>query len=218
MTFRKYLFSKNGLSAFGLGATVGATLGGAAGTFAPVIGNAIGGVAGGLIGGLLASYVRYRFFKQGIRVAETLQTEQIRNVTRDLSNGANDLANGKLPEALQNKLDDFREKAVTSLMEQLSPLDQLEVLEQMRRGIDIHDALRSKIDGAQNALTEAANVLAELKDQATELGNSASNMGKNVVLMIDEAGKFVSREAPGAASEQRPIPKPRTRRALETAV
>ncbi|MGE8177617.1 RHS repeat-associated core domain-containing protein [Pseudomonas fluorescens] len=218
MTFRKYLFSKNGLSAFGLGATVGATLGGAAGTFAPVIGNAIGGVAGGLIGGLLASYVRYRFFKQGIRVAETLQTEQIRNVTRDLSNGANDLANGKLPEALQNKLDDFREKAVTSLMEQLSPLDQLEVLEQMRRGIDIHDALRSKIDGAQNALTEATNVLAELKDQATELGNSASNMGKNVVLMIDEAGKFVSREAPGATSEQRPIPKPRTRRALETAV
>lgn len=221
MTFRKYLFSKNGLAAFGLGATVGATLGGAAGTFAPVVGNAVGGLVGGLMGGLLASYVRYRFFKQGVRVAETLHTEQIKNVTRDLSSGANDLANGKLPEALQNKLDDLREKAETSLMDEVSqwsPLKQLEFADLMKEGKTLAQAYRVLSDDIKNLATEAGNVLEELKDQASELSHSAANQGKEVALMFDEAGKVVLSEASGLASDQRPMPKPRTRRALESVV
>ncbi len=221
MTFRKYLFSKNGLAAFGLGATVGATLGGAAGTFAPVVGNAVGGLVGGLIGGLLASYVRYRFFKQGIRVAETLQTEQIRNVTRDLSNGANDLANGKLPEALQNTLDDLREKAATSLMDEVSqwsPLKQLDFADLVEQGKSLADAYRLLTDDAKKLAAEAGNAMEELKDQATELGNSTTRQGKDAVLIINEAGNFVLPDASGVTSDQRPIPKPRSRRQPETAV
>ena len=229
MTFRKFLFSKRGWAAFGVGASVGGTLGGVAGTFAPGVGNAVGGLIGGLVGGVLAAYVRYRFFKKDIRIAEALNTAKIRDVTRDISDGANDLASGKLPESLQNKLDEVRENAMTSIVEEVSqwsPLKQLDFSDLMKEGKTMAQAYRSLIETVKDVPTEAGKMLEEVKDRATELRDSASGLGQQVVLELNDEGMFERYEdikqsveqvkALGSHLSQRPIPKPRTRRGLET--
>jgi insecticidal toxin complex protein TccC len=217
MTFRKYLFSKNGLAAFGLGATGGSAVGAALGTVAPVVGNAIGGLVGAVIGGLLASYVRYRFFKRGIRVAEALHTEQIKDVTRDISNGANDLANGKLPESVQNKMAGMFEESATELLVEVSKwsaLHRLDFKDLVNQGKTLTEAYRLLIDEVNKAASEAGNVLEKINDPAAD----PANLAKEIVLRFDDAGKVEPPQAQGSTSDQRPIAKPRSRKPLETAV
>ncbi|MBU6957732.1 toxin [Pseudomonas sp. CVAP len=224
LTLWKFARSKSGKLSFrwgaGIGLSAGAAIGGLVGmlTGGPAgaaVGGAIGGFFGVLIGGAIGIAARYFTYKHGVKVAETLGTDQIKNATRGASNAANDLANGKLPEALEQTLNSMADETIGSLLKDLEPLSRLRAIEMLKNGITPSEVFEQLKDSAKEQLDQT---LEGLKDQAAELGNSAANLSKEVALMFDEAGKVVLPEALGSSSGQRPIPKPRARKTLETTV
>ncbi|WP_339495143.1 RHS repeat-associated core domain-containing protein [Pseudomonas sp. RA_105y_Pfl2_P56] len=208
MTFRRFLFSKKGMGAFSLGFTVGGVVGGVAGSFAPVIGNTIGGFIGGLVGGLGAAYVRYRFFKRGIRVTETLHTADIRDAIQAVAEGANDVANGTIPQIIQDNLNQIRQSATEALLEkvkEMSPLDQLEFTEMVEAGHSIADAYRS-VSGlaaaASRGIQDGLEAVQEIHDNLSE----AEQANHRLQAMMDNIAA-----QPMAQPMTRPVPKPRTK-------
>ncbi|KAE9639210.1 RHS repeat domain-containing protein [Pseudomonas sp. PB106] len=191
MTFRRFLFSKKGMTAFSLSATVGTAIGGAAGSFAPVIGNSIGGVVGGLIGGLAGAYIRYRFFKRGIQVAEALHTADLRDVTRTIADGAEDVANGAIPRVIQDRLTQLKESAANLIFDQVkewNPLDQLDFAQMIEMGNSINDAYRAIMDRASIALPQLASPNETAAEQTVEPERSQSR--GQVVLELNRSGQF----------------------------
>jgi insecticidal toxin complex protein TccC len=202
MTFRRYLFSKNGLAAFGLGFTVGAAVGGAAGSFAPVIGNTIGGFVGGLLGGSGAAYIRYRFFKRGIRVTEALHTAEVRDATQTIVQGANDLANGTLPRSVQDGINQIRQTATEAILQEvqkMAPLDQLDFAKMVDEGISVADAYRTitaKTTALINNTRNALEMTQDILDNLSEADGVTERLQQLEQSIADEP-------------RPRPVPKPR---------
>jgi insecticidal toxin complex protein TccC len=202
MTFRRYLFSKNGLAAFGLGFTVGAAVGGAAGSFAPVIGNTIGGFVGGLLGGSGAAYIRYRFFKRGIRVTEALHTAEVRDATQTIAQGANDLANGTLPQSVQKEINQIRQTATEAILQEvqkMAPLDQLDFAKMVDEGISVADAYRTitaKTTALINNTRNALEMTQDILDNLSEADGVTERLQQLEQSIADEP-------------RPRPVPKPR---------
>lgn len=202
MTFRRYLFSKNGLAAFGLGFTVGAALGGVAGSFALGIGNTIGGVVGGLLGGLGAAYIRYRFFKRGIRVTEALHTAQVRDATQTLAQGANDLANGTLPQSIQDGVNQIRQTATEAILQEVkkfAPLDQLDFTKMVDQGISVADAYRTITAKTTALINDTRDTLATTQDMLDNLSEA-----DGVAERLQQLEQSIADEP-----RPRPVPKPR---------
>ncbi|XXE80399.1 toxin [Pseudomonas sp. R1-1] len=202
MTFRRYLFSKNGLGAFGLGFTVGAAVGGAAGSFAPVIGNTIGGFVGGLLGGLGAAFIRYRFFKRGIRVTEALHTAEVRDATQTIAQGANDLANGTLPQSIQEGINQLRQTATEAILQEVQkmvPLDQLDFAKLVDEGLSVADAYRTitaKTTALINNTRDALETTRDVLDNLSEAEDVTERLKQLEQSIADEP-------------RPRPVPKPR---------
>lgn len=202
MTFRRYLFSKNGLGAFGLGFTVGAAVGGAAGSFAPVIGNTIGGFVGGLLGGLGAAFIRYRFFKRGIRVTEALHTAEVRDATQTIAQGANDLANGTLPQSIQEGINQLRQTATEAILQEvqkMAPLDQLDFAKLVDEGLSVADAYRTitaKTTALINNTRDALETTQDVLDNLSEADGMTERLKQLEQSIADEP-------------RPRPVPKPR---------
>jgi insecticidal toxin complex protein TccC len=202
MTFRRYLFSKNGLAAFGLGFTVGAALGGVAGSFALGIGNTIGGFVGGLLGGLGAAYIRYRFFKRGIRVTEALHTAQVRDATQTLAQGANDLANGTLPQSIQDGVNQIRQTATEAILQEVkkfAPLDQLDFTKMVDQGISVADAYRTITAKTTALINDTRDTLATTQDMLDNLSEA-----DGVAERLQQLEQSIADEP-----RPRPVPKPR---------
>ncbi|KII35403.1 RHS repeat-associated core domain-containing protein [Pseudomonas fluorescens] len=202
MTFRRYLFSKNGLAAFGLGFTVGAAVGGAAGSFAPVIGNTIGGFVGGLLGGSGAAYIRYRFFKRGIRVTEALHTAEVRDATQTIAQGANDLANGTLPQSIQKEIHQIRQTATEAILQEVQkmvPLDQLDFAKMVDEGISVADAYRTITAKTTELINNTRNALETTQDILDSLSEA-----DGVTERLQQLEKSIADEP-----RPRPVPKPR---------
>jgi len=202
MTFRRYLFSKNGMAAFSLGFGVGLAVGGAAGSFAPGIGNTIGGIVGGLLGGLGAAYIRYRFFKRGIRVTEALHTAQVRDATQTLAQGANDLANGTLPQSIQDGVSQIRKTATEAILQEvqnLAPLDQLDFAKMVDEGISVADAYRTITAKTTALINDTRNALATTQDLLDNLSEA-----DGVTERLRQLEQSIADEP-----RPRPVPKPR---------
>ena len=200
MTFRRFLFSKKGMTAFGLGATIGTALGGAAGSFAPVIGNSIGGIVGGLVGGLAGAYIRYRFFKRGLQVTEAMRTAEIRDVTRTIADGADDVANGAIPSVIQERFAELKEEVLNRILDEvrkLDPLDQLDFTEMIEEGKSYRDAYRAIMNRA--GLTEPVNS-SETIGEVPVVAASTQNRGQ-VVLELDRSGRFERRASSASRRE-----------------
>jgi len=202
MTFRRYLFNKNGMAAFSLGFGVGLAVGGAAGSFAPVIGNTIGGIVGGLLGGLGAAYIRYRFFKRGIRVTEALHTAQVRDATQTLAQGANDLANGTLPQSIQDEVNQIRQTATEAILQEvknLAPLDQLDFAKMVDEGIEVADAYRTITAKTTALINDTRNAPATTQDMLDNLSEA-----DGVTERLRQLEQSIADEP-----RPRPVPKPR---------
>ena len=202
MTFRRYLFNKNGMAAFSLGFGVGLAVGGAAGSFAPVIGNTIGGIVGGLLGGLGAAYIRYRFFKRGIRVTQALHTAQVRDATQTLAQGANDLANGTLPQSIQDGISQIRQTATEAILQEvqnLAPLDQLDFAKMVDEGIAVADAYRTITAKTTALINDTRNALATTQDMLDNLSEA-----DGVTERLRQLEQSIADEP-----RPRPVPKPR---------
>ncbi|WP_456023111.1 RHS repeat-associated core domain-containing protein [Pseudomonas protegens] len=202
MTFRRYLFRKNGMTAFGLGFSVGAAVGGAAGSFAPVIGNTIGGFVGGLLGGLGAAYIRYRFFKRGIRVTEALHTAEVRDAAQTIAQGANDLANGTLPQSIQERLNQIRQTATEAILQKvqkMAPLDQLDFAKMVDEGIPVADAYRTITAKTTALINNTRKALETTQDRLDNLSEA-----DGVTERLQQLEQSIADEP-----RPRPVPKPR---------
>ncbi|MCR8935089.1 RHS repeat-associated core domain-containing protein [Pseudomonas sp. S11P7] len=202
VSFRSYLFSKNGIAAFSAGFTIGGALGGAAGSPLPGVGNAIGGVVGGLLGGLGAAYIRYRFFKRGIRLTEALHTAEIRDATQTVADSAEDLANGTVPGIIMGKVDQMRLKAeekVLAMVEEMSPFAQLDFADLMEKGASVVDAYR-QISAQTAALVETVQNTVEATQHAIDNLSEA----EGVTGRLQQLERSITEEP-----SRKPVPKPR---------
>nr|WP_064119048.1 RHS repeat-associated core domain-containing protein [Pseudomonas fluorescens] len=198
MTFGKFLKSKHGIKSVLKGVTAGGTLAGILGSVVPGAGNAIGLAVGGVVGGVVMPLLRYHFFKKGLKLAQTLHTQELKDglntVGETVSNvvdGANDLINRgtalfndtlKLDETLKNMTSEFK----TLVMEQLDSLTKDQRLEAL-------------------ILIDSGTNLFEAIKQAKTLSSIASTV-------IDTADAFVQLEQPNVEEpRQKPVAKPRTR-------
>lgn len=202
MTFRRYLFNKNGMAAFSLGFGVGLAVGGAAGSFAPGIGNTIGGIVGGLLGGLGAAYIRYRFFKRGIRVTEALHTAEVRDATQTIAQGANDLANGTLPQSIQDGINQLRQTATEAILQEvqmMAPLDQLDFAKMVDEGTSVADAYRTVMAQTTALINNTRNALETTQDMLDNLSEA-----DGVTERLQQLAQSIADEP-----RPRPVPKPR---------
>ncbi|MBV4456982.1 RHS repeat-associated core domain-containing protein [Pseudomonas sp. COR58] len=204
MTFGRFLKSAGGIKSTVYGAVKGAGVGGLIGTAVPGIGNLIGTVAGAVAGAVIFPLVRYYFLKKGLKLAQTLRTQELKaglaNVidtthgivegTRDLLNGGNALLKRVIdakelidayPQALQKRLD---EELSRFSVEQLS-----QYMELIGSGNEPFKAIDQLLKA-----TNAPSAVESVTERLPGLGNT----------IIDPP-------------VEKPIPKPRTRARRQSA-
>ncbi|RON71298.1 RHS repeat-associated core domain-containing protein [Pseudomonas fluorescens] len=96
MTLGKFLKSRHALKSALYGVVKGAAAGTAIGSIAPGIGSTIGAGVGALVGAIAFPLLRYYFLKKGLKLAQTLRTQEIKDGLNTVSNGveaAKDLIN-----------------------------------------------------------------------------------------------------------------------------
>jgi insecticidal toxin complex protein TccC len=197
-TFFGFLFSKRGWTAFGVGVSLGASVGGAIGTVVPGIGNAIGGLVGGLLGGLAGVIARYHFFKRDIRLSQVLQTEKIKDAAQTLAGATNDVANGKIPQVIQEQL--F----------QMSDADDAEILNEVKESnLTVRSMFRELLDQGKS-MTGAYLAVKDLMDKAKEVVNDPTTALNNTANALSEesAGTGPSQQAARPVAAPRARPKP----------
>jgi insecticidal toxin complex protein TccC len=79
MTLGKFIRSKHGVKSILKGAIAGGTVVSALGSFVPGIGTGIGFAVGMVVGAIAMPLLRYHFFKKGLKLAETLHTQEIKD-------------------------------------------------------------------------------------------------------------------------------------------
>lgn len=202
MTFGKFLRSKHGVKSVLKGVLAGAPLAGTLGSVVPGAGNAIGVAIGAVVGGVAMPLLRYHFFKKGLKLAQTLHTQELKDglntVSETVSNvveGARDLINGgtALIDGIKNFTDNLSTYAAPLqelFYEQLKALDaekQRQVLKLARTGLDPFDAIDKVMETAQ-ALLDAPSAAEGVTERLQQLERS----------LVDEP-------------RPRPIPKPRSK-------
>jgi len=203
MTFGKFLKSRQGIKSALYGAGKGLAIGGLIGTALPGIGNAIGSGVGTLAGMVVFPLLRYYFFKKGLKLAQTLRTQELRNGLQTVSDtvtrvvdGATDLLNGgtEVLESIKNMtntLNEYPERIQALFHDQLETLagdKQREVIKLLRSGLDPFDAIDRVLETAQAVMDDAPDIGADLNNRLQQL---QSKVTEN--------------------SRLKPIPKPRTK-------
>ena len=101
MTLGKFIRSKHGVKSIIKGAIAGSTVASALGSFVPGIGTGIGAAVGMVVGAIAMPLLRYYFLKKGLKLAETLHTQEIKDglntavdTTNKVIDGAQSLASG----------------------------------------------------------------------------------------------------------------------------
>jgi insecticidal toxin complex protein TccC len=189
MTFGKFLKSKHGIKSVLKGVTAGGTLAGILGSVVPGAGNAIGLAVGAVVGGVVMPLLRYHFFKKGLKLAQTLHTQELKDglntVGETVSNvvdGAKDLINGGT--ALIDGIKNFTENLSTYaaplqelFYEQLKALDaekQRQVMKLARTGLDPFDAIDKVLETAQ-ALLDAPSAAEGVTERLQQLERSIAD-------------------------------------------
>ncbi|MBC8996629.1 toxin [Pseudomonas sp. N40(2020)] len=202
MTLGKFLKSRHGIKSAFYGAGKGAAIGSVLGTAVPGIGNAIGTGVGAIVGAIVFPLLRYYFFKKGLKLAQTLHTQELKDrvsaagnavssameAGKDLLRGGAQVFNGlkNLPETLkeysQDARDTFNEglKALTNEQK----LKFYSLLEDNVSPFQAMEKAKSVIENVPGIVSEAA----QANDRLQQLERS----------IIEEP-------------RPRPVPKPRTK-------
>jgi insecticidal toxin complex protein TccC len=214
MTFGTFLKSKHGIKSVLKGVAAGGTVVGLLGSVVPGAGNAIGLAVGAVVGAVAMPLLRYHFFKKGLKLAQTLHTQELKDGLNTLgetvSNGVEtvkDLVNGGAAlidgiKTFTNNLNAYSEDIQQRFYKQLDSLDdekQRQVMKLARTGVDPFDAI--------DRIKETAQTVLDARSEAEEVTERLQQLEQSIA------------EEP----RPRPIPKPRLnlqlrRQARETAV
>jgi insecticidal toxin complex protein TccC len=205
MTFGKFIKSRHGVKSILKGAIAGATVASAIGSIVPGVGTGIGAGVGILVGAIAMPLLRYYAFKKGLKLAQTLRTQELKdglntaaNATTKIVDGAQSLLNGghDVLDKIKNAADNISayparlQDMFYTQLETLAGDKQREVMNRLKTGIDPFEAIDQVLATAQTAIdtpSEAEGVTARLT-QLTQLAQEVT--GETL---------------------QKPIPKPRTR-------
>ncbi len=203
MTFGKFIKSRQGIKSALYGAGKGLAIGGLIGTALPGIGNAIGSGVGTLAGMVVFPLLRYYFFKKGLKLAQTLRTQELRNGLQTVSDTVNRMVDGttdllnrgtEVLESIKNMtntLNAYHERTQALFYDQLQALagdKQREVIKLLRSGLDPFDAIGKVLETAQAVMDDAPDIGADVNNRLQQL---QSKVTEN--------------------SRLKPIPKPRTK-------
>ena len=214
MTFGTFLKSKHGIKSVLKGVAAGGTVVGLLGSVVPGAGNAIGLAVGAVVGAVAMPLLRYHFFKKGLKLAQTLHTQELKDGLNTLgetvSNGVEtvkDLVNGGAAlidgiKTFTNNLNAYSEDIQQRFYKQLDSLDdekQRQVMKLARTGVDPFDAI--------DRIKETAQTVLDARSEAEEVTERLQQLEQSIA------------EEP----RPRPVPKPRLnhqlrRQARETAV
>ncbi|WP_339434052.1 RHS repeat-associated core domain-containing protein, partial [Pseudomonas sp. EA_65y_Pfl2_P78] len=214
MTFGTFLKSKHGIKSVFKGIAAGGTVVGLLGSVVPGAGNAIGLAVGAVVGAVAMPLLRYHFFKKGLKLAQTLHTQELKDGLNTLgetvSNGVEtvkDLVNGGAAlidgiKTFTNNLNAYSEDIQQRFYKQLDSLDdekQRQVMKLARTGVDPFDAI--------DRIKETAQTVLNARSEAEEVTERLQQLEQSIT------------EEP----RPRPVPKPRLnlqlrRQARETAV
>ncbi|WP_130930212.1 RHS repeat-associated core domain-containing protein [Pseudomonas sp. Sample_20] len=214
MTFGKFITSRAGIKSVFYGIGKGIAIGSVIGTVVPGIGNAIGSGAGAIAGAIVFPVLRYHFFKKGLKAAQTLQTQELKDGLKTLGDGAAKAVDGAgalldggaaLIDSIKtftDNLSSYSEHIQKMFYAQLDALDaekQRQVMKLSRNGVDPFEAIDKVMQTAQ-AIIEAPSEAQGVTERLQQLERSLA-----------------------AEPQARPVPKPRLnlvhrRQVQETAV
>ncbi|MFI8223962.1 RHS repeat domain-containing protein [Pseudomonas sp. NPDC085632] len=200
MTFGKFLKSKHGIKSVLKGVAAGGTVVGLLGSVVPGAGNAIGLAVGAVVGAVAMPLLRYHFFKKGLKLAQTLHTQELKDGLNTLgetvSNGVEtvkDLVNGGFAlidgiKTFTNNLNAYSEDIQQRFYKQLDSLDdekQRQVMKLARTGVDPFDAI--------DRIKETAQTVLDVRSEA-----------EGVTERLQQLEQSIAEEP-----RPRPVPKPR---------
>ncbi|WP_305885243.1 RHS repeat-associated core domain-containing protein, partial [Pseudomonas sp. Irchel 3F6] len=214
MTFGKFITSRAGIKSVFYGIGKGIAIGSVIGTVVPGIGNAIGSGAGAIAGAIVFPVLRYHFFKKGLKAAQTLHTQELKDGLKTLGDGAAKAVDGAgalldggaaLIDSIKtftDNLNSYSEHIQKMFYAQLDALDaekQRQVMKLSRNGVDPFEAIDKVMQTAQ-ATIEAPSEAQGVTERLQQLERSLA-----------------------AEPQARPVPKPRLnlvhrRQVQETAV
>ena len=214
MTFGKFITSRAGIKSVFYGIGKGIAIGSVIGTVVPGIGNAIGSGAGAIAGAIVFPVLRYHFFKKGLKAAQTLHTQELKDGLKTLGDGAAKAVDGAgalldggaaLIDSIKtftDNLNSYSEHIQKMFYAQLDALDaekQRQVMKLSRNGVDPFEAIDKVMQTAQ-ATIEAPSEAQGVTERLQQLERSLA-----------------------AEPKARPVPKPRLnlvhrRQVQETAV
>ncbi|MCU1751281.1 RHS repeat-associated core domain-containing protein [Pseudomonas sp. 6D_7.1_Bac1] len=192
MTFGKFIKSRHGIKSVVKGMAEGAAAGAAIGSVVPGIGSAIGAGVGLVVGAIAMPALRYYFFKKGLKLAEVLHTEELKNVVQTGSDIANQVSDGLQSAVnggseLLNKIKNFTDsinayperiqEMFYTQLEALASDKQREVMQLLNTGIDPFEAIDKVLTLAQTAVdaaSEAEGVTERLTQLEQEVAASTS--------------------------------------------
>nr|WP_314643521.1 RHS repeat-associated core domain-containing protein [uncultured Pseudomonas sp.] len=188
MTLGKFILSKHGLKSILKGAIAGGSVAAALGSVVPGAGTAIGAAVGMVVGAIVMPLARYYFFKRGLKLAQTLHTQEIRehlstaaDTTKKVVDGAQDLLTGgsevlekiKIGVAsITSYTEPLQDMFYKQLEELTSPL-QREVMALINTGSEPFEAITKVLEMAKTAVdlpSEAEGVTQRLTELAREAG------------------------------------------------
>jgi insecticidal toxin complex protein TccC len=194
MTLGKFIRSRHGVKSILKGAIAGGTVVSALGSFVPGIGTGIGFAVGMVVGAIAMPLLRYHFFKKGLKLAETLHTQEIKDglntavdTTNNVIDGAQSLVNGgrDLIDKIKNFADSintYPEQIRDLFYKQLGGLtseNQREVMKLLNsgNGIDPFEAITQVLGAVQTIVempSEAEGASQRLAQLAGEVATNAS--------------------------------------------
>jgi insecticidal toxin complex protein TccC len=187
MTLGKFIRSKHGVKSIIKGAIAGSTVASALGSVVPGIGTGIGAAVGMVVGAIAMPLLRYYFLKKGLKLAETLHTQEIKDglstavdTTNKVIDGAKNLARGgrELIDKIKNFADSINtypaqiQDLFYKQLGELTSENQREAMKLLHSGIDPFEAITQVLEKAKtivDAPSEAEGVsqrLAQLADEA----------------------------------------------------
>ena len=221
MTFGKFITSRAGIKSVFYGIGKGIAIGSVIGTVVPGIGNAIGSGAGAIAGAIVFPVLRYHFFKKGLKAAQTLHTQELKDGFKTLGDGAANVVNsaaiaidgaeGLLDrgaavsdsiKTFTDNVDSYSEPIQKMFYAQLEALDaekQRQFMKLARTGVDPFEAIDEVLQTAQAII-------------------AAPSEAQGVTERLQQLERSLAAEPRG-----RPVPKPRLnlvhrRQVQETAV
>jgi insecticidal toxin complex protein TccC len=135
----------------------------------PGIGNAIGSGAGAIAGAIVFPVLRYHFFKKGLKAAQTLHTQELKDGLKTLGDGAAKAVDGAgalldggaaLIDSIKtftDNLNSYSEHIQKMFYAQLDALDaekQRQVMKLSRNGVDPFEAIDKVMQTAQATIEE----------------------------------------------------------------